>query len=308
MKLSIIIPVYDVEATLNQCVESVVTQDYNDFELLLIDDGSLDKCPQICDRWASKDKRIRVVHQKNGGLSDARNTGIELAQGDYITFIDSDDYIGANTLSPLMNHLKNYPQIDILEYPAFLFFGSPKQEELSFPEETVYHDAGTYWYECHAYRHSYAWNKIYKKKLFRNVRYPTGVVFEDVYTLYRLLNNTSTIATINSGRYYYCYNPRGITATADGPELRMLLQHHVGIIQAAQRRDPSFQTYYLHVVNIQIDVYEATGDAPILPYIHLTPSLFKGIAKLKAITLNKLGINKLCESIHLLHKIWKRRW
>ena len=91
MKLSIIIPVYDVEATLNQCVESVVTQDYNDFELLLIDDGSLDKCPQICDRWASKDKRIRVVHQKNGGLSDARNTGIELAQGDYITFIDSDD-------------------------------------------------------------------------------------------------------------------------------------------------------------------------------------------------------------------------
>ena len=93
VKLSIIIPVYAVETTLNQCIESVVSQDYNDFELLLVDDGSPDHCPQICDRWAAKDQRVRVIHQKNGGLSDARNKGIEEARGEYITFIDSDDYI-----------------------------------------------------------------------------------------------------------------------------------------------------------------------------------------------------------------------
>ena len=113
MKLSIIIPVYAVETTLNQCIESVVSQDYNDFELLLVDDGSPDHCPQICDRWAAKDQRVRVIHQKNGGLSDARNKGIEEARGEYITFIDSDDYIEAHTLKPLMSHLSFHPEIDI---------------------------------------------------------------------------------------------------------------------------------------------------------------------------------------------------
>ena len=304
MKLSIIIPVYAVEATLNQCIESVVSQDYTDFELLLVDDGSPDHCPQICDRWTSKDQRIRVIHQKNGGLSDARNTGIEESKGEYITFIDSDDYIGAGTLKPLMNHVANYPNIDILEYPAYLFYGSPQQEELNFPEETVYHDMDAYWYEGQAYHHSYAWNKVYKREMFRDVRYPTGVVFEDIYTLYRLLKNAATVATINSGRYYYCYNPKGITATASGTFLRMLLQHHISIILNTQRRDKAFQTYYLQVVNIQVDVFEATGEAPILPFIHLNQRNFKGYNKIKSIALNMLGIKNLCSLLQLKHKIW----
>ena len=307
MKLTIIIPVYAVEATLNQCIESVVSQDYTDFELLLVDDGSPDHCPQICDRWAAKDKRIRVIHQKNGGLSDARNTGIAESKGEYITFIDSDDYIGAGTLKPLMNHVANYPDIDILEYPAYLFYGSPQQEELNFPEETVYHDMDAYWYEGQAYHHSYAWNKVYKREMFRDVRYPTGVVFEDIYTLYRLLKNATTVATINSGRYYYCFNPKGITATASGTSLRMLLQHHISIILNTHRRDKAFQTYYLQVVNIQVDVFEATGETPILPFIHLNQRNFKGYNKIKAVVLNILGIRNLCKLLQLKHKIWGSR-
>ena len=307
MKLSIIIPVYAVEATLNQCIESVVKQDYKDYELILVDDGSPDRCPQICDQWAAKDKRIKVIHKKNGGLRHARNTGIDEAKGDYITFIDSDDYIGPCTLAPLMNHLANYPQIDILEYPAYLFYGSPKQEELNFPEEIVYHDMDAYWFEGEAYRHSYAWNKIYKKEMFLNVRFPTGVVFEDIYTLYLMLKKTSVLATINSGRYFYCYNPKGITATANGPSLRMLLQHHISILKDTQRRDKEFQKCYLQVVNIQVDVFEATGDMPILPFMHLDSRYFKGIDKLKAIGLNMLGICSLCKLLKLKHKVWKGR-
>ena len=93
-KLSIIVPVYKVEAFLDKCIESILAQTYKEYELILVDDGSPDRCGDMCEEWAKKDKRIRVVHKENGGLSDARNAGIDVAQGDYIGFVDSDDYIG----------------------------------------------------------------------------------------------------------------------------------------------------------------------------------------------------------------------
>ena len=115
MKLSIIIPVYRVEATLNRCVESVTNQSFDDFEVILVDDGSPDKCPQMCDEWAQKDPRITVIHQTNAGLSAARNAGIDRAQGDYLTFVDSDDFIGTETLGEVVEQLDDN---DILEYPV----------------------------------------------------------------------------------------------------------------------------------------------------------------------------------------------
>ena len=115
MKLSIIIPVYRVEDTLNRCVESVLNQNLDDFEVILVDDGSPDKCPQMCDDWAEKNANIRVVHKPNGGLSDARNAGVEKAQGDYITFVDSDDYIATDTYQPLLATLARKTDVDIIE-------------------------------------------------------------------------------------------------------------------------------------------------------------------------------------------------
>ena len=97
MKLSVIIPVYRVEDTLDRCVESVLCQSVDEMEVILVDDGSPDQCPAKCDLWAEKDARIRVIHKENGGLSDARNAGIDIAQGDFITFVDSDDYLEADT-------------------------------------------------------------------------------------------------------------------------------------------------------------------------------------------------------------------
>ena len=304
MKLSIIIPVYCVEATLNRCIESVVLQDFRDFELILVDDGSPDNCPQMCDDWAERDERIRVIHQENSGLSQARNKGIEISQGDYITFIDSDDFIGPQTLEILADYLANHTETDILEYPAMLFCGSPQQRKLAFPKEKVYYNMMNYWYQGRAYKHSYACNKIYRRELFHEVRFPAGVVFEDICTLYKLLEHTRILATINRGCYYYCYNPKGITATADAKELRMQLMNHIGILRQTERRDRYFQLYYMSVLNIQLDLYNCTGDVPMMHDIHLSPKYFKGKDRIKAILLNILGLKRLCV---IFRKIPKRR-
>ena len=108
-----IVPVYKVEKYLDRCVESIVNQTYRDFELILVDDGSPDNCPAMCDEWAQKDERIRVVHKKNGGLSSARNAGMDVMQGEYVCFVDSDDWIELDTLEVLMDLLKRYPQAQI---------------------------------------------------------------------------------------------------------------------------------------------------------------------------------------------------
>ena len=307
MKLSIIIPVYRVEDTLDRCVGNVLKQDYDDMEIILVDDGSPDNCPQKCDDWAGKDSRIRVIHKANGGLSDARNAALDIAQGNYITFVDSDDFISPSTYGPLMNTLSRRPDIDILEYPVIVNYRSPKQHKLDFTEEIIYDNIYNYWYKGQAYLHSYACNKIYRASLFEEIRYPKGIVFEDIHTLPQLLRKAKTVMTTSKGLYYYCQNPSGITATADGNALRMLLQPHVEIIKASNLRDRRFQTYYLHVLNIQMDVYEQAGDDPILPQIRLNQQYFNGKQKLKAVALNILGIKRLCITNKILHKFWRSR-
>lgn len=305
MKLSIIIPVYRVEDTLNRCIESVLHQNLPDFEVILVDDGSPDKCPQMCDEWAQKDHHIQVIHKSNGGLSDARNAGIDIAQGEYITFVDSDDYLKENTYDPLLHLLDEHQEIDMLEYPIYIFYGSPKQHILDFPEETNYTDMEEYWYQGYAYQHTYACNKIYRRELFRDIRYPVGVLFEDVHTLPSLLRKAKMVATANLGLYYYCTNQNSITATAKGKALRMLLTPHIEIIDNSNRQDSYFDAYYLHVLNIQMDVYELTGDKPILSHRHLSVNHFHGYNRLKAIANNALSIYSLCKLNKWIHKIWR---
>lgn len=293
MKLSVIIPVYKVEDTLERCLQSIVSQDYADLEIIVVDDGSPDRCPQICDEWSMKDGRIRVVHKENGGLSSARNAGIDIATGDYITFVDSDDYLAEGTYSSVIREMK--AEFDILEYSAELHIGGKKHAYLDLPD-MVYHNAEAYWLEGEAYRHTYAWNKIFRAELFREVRFPKGILFEDVHTLPFLLAQSHCIATTSKGRYCYTANPNGITALADGKALAMLLDAHTKV-------PISNQAYYMHVLNIQIDVYRMTG-API-KLNHLRISKIKNLSlssKLKAITLNVVGLKNLCR----IHKAaWK---
>ena len=295
MKLSIVIPVYRVEATLDRCLESVTSQSFADFEVILVDDGSPDRCPQLCDEWARRDQRITVIHKQNGGLSDARNAGIEKTRGEFITFIDSDDYIGQGTLETIMSRIDG---IDILEYPLCRFSDTNEQTQLKFDDRN-YVDAKDYWLTTNAYEHTYACYKVYRRSLFGNVRYPVGRVFEDAYTLPQLLRRASHIATTGEGCYYYCWNSQGITATAQGQQLRQLLDAHlVGDM-------PMNDDYYMRLLNIQMDVCRLTGDKPKLPPRHITT--VRGIKdKLKAGILNTLGINALCNINKLTNSIC--RW
>ncbi len=300
MKLSIVIPVYCVESTLGRCLESIVGQSFTDFEVILVDDGSPDSCPKLCDEWASRDARIRVIHQKNGGLSNARNTGIRAAIGDVITFVDSDDYVDSDTYKNAMPFIA---EADIVEFPVFKFYGSDRQTMLSFSCHD-YNNMPDYWLKGRAYEHAYAWNKLYRRQLFEHVRFPEGVVFEDVHTLPRLLANARLVRTIDKGLYYYCYNQTGITATAAGSELSMLLDAHCDVINRW-----CDDRYYLHVLNIQMDVYEQTGGKPQLPHrrINLSNKSLSPKERIKGLVLNILGVRNICKLNKTIHQWMGRR-
>lgn len=295
--LSVIIPVYCVEETLDRCVESVVGQTFTDIEIILVDDGSPDHCPQMCDAWAQRDARISVIHKANGGLSDARNAGIDAATGDFITFADSDDYL---TPDSYQSAFEAGADADIVEFSFFRFYGGPKQQMIHLPPHT-YTDAADYWLQGKAYEHCYAWNKIFRKSLFDGVRFPKGLVFEDVWTLPPLLRKARRIVTTDKGLYYYCANPQGITATAKGEQLEMLVNAHLKAMQEWMD-----DRYYMHVANIQMDVCELTGKAPVLPYRRVNP-LGSGLEpkqRLKAAMLRLVGIDHICTLNKTIHK-WK---
>lgn len=304
MKLSIIIPVYQVENTIKKCVDSILCQNYKDMEIILVDDGSIDKSVEICDTYAAIDYRVRVIHKPNGGLSDARNAGLGIATGDYITFVDSDDYVNEGTFNKLMNITFKHPEYDIIEY-SVIFRRGKTEKKMIFPEK-VFDNSTDYWNKGEAYEHSYAWNKIYKRDLFDDVRYPKGKVFEDIWTLPLLTSKARYIAMTSVLGYNYNWNPKGITATANGNDMKMLLDAHINLMKNESLSMSQNMKYYMGVVNIQLLVYELTGEEPILPYIKInnfTSLDFK--YRVKAFALNTLGLKTMCKlnkSIHILTK------
>lgn len=221
MKLSIIIPVYRVENTLDNCIESVLRQDFADWEMLLIDDGSPDSCPGKCDEWARREQRITALHKPNGGLSDARNHGLLHARGEYITFIDSDDALADGTLAPLMQKLCADDSIDIIEYPVHVHEGHASSYMLTLPNR-IWPSARRYWHGTSAWEHCYAWNKIYRRRIFDRTRFAKGRIFEDVWIWPEILSHNPTVMTCGEGLYLYKWNEHGITVNAGKRELWQL--------------------------------------------------------------------------------------
>ena len=289
MKLSVIIPVYQVEQTLEQCVGSVLHQDFEDMEIILVDDSSPDNCPQMCDSLQEKNRGIRVIHQPNGGLSAARNTGIAAAKGEYITFVDSDDWLDDNTLRPLMEMLSTNPDIDLLEYPVDI-----KQETRLQLADNRYMNPTDYWTATRAYTHTYAWNKVYRASLFREVSFPEGKVFEDVWTIPRILQQASVIATTGSGLYHYRKNPSGITAQAKGDELTSLLEAHLS---------SPYPAPLSYLLNIQLDVFRFTRRI-LLPDNLPTTTADSFKDNIKQQLYKTIGINRLCKIHKALTSLW----
>lgn len=203
--ISIIVPIYNVEKYLKKCIDSILNQTYSNIEVILVDDGSPDNSGLICDNYAKKDKRIRVIHKKNGGLSDARNEGIKIAKGKYIGFVDSDDYIKKdmyeylyNLISTLhcdisiCNFIKVYEEENLENNIAF----SNKKKELNSSE------AIQYLLDDREIK-SFAWNKLYKKDLFYDIKYPKNMNMEDVATTYKLFSKAKKIVVGNEEKYFY---------------------------------------------------------------------------------------------------------
>lgn len=214
-KISIIIPVYNVENYLARCIESVLLQTYTDYEMILINDGSPDNCAEIMEQYAKKDERIVTLHQTNQGLSAARNAGIEIAKGEYITFVDSDDFIFANYLEKLMIALlRNDADVSVCGIVEFVD-KHKTQETKNFEEEKVYSGieacAKIYVEVEEQVRYVIACAKLYKKKLFEKYRYPEGKIHEDQFLTYKILYNCSKVVEIGECLYGYYRNMQGIT-------------------------------------------------------------------------------------------------
>lgn len=201
--ISIIIPVYKVEKYLEKCIQSVINQTYENLQIILVDDGSPDNCGKICDEYAKKDHRIEVIHKSNGGLSDARNKGLEMAKGEYIGFVDSDDYIEADMYEVLYNLLKQY-NADV----SICNFYTVSQGKISIKNA----DNGINEYNrieilkeilLDKNIQSYAWNKLYKKELFDEIKYPIGKKYEDIGTTFYLLEKCNKVVVTGKSEYYY---------------------------------------------------------------------------------------------------------
>ena len=230
--VSVIIPVYKVEAYLTACVESVLAQTYRNFEIILVDDGSPDNCPQMCDELAARDSRIRVIHKENGGLSSARNTGIDAARGDYLAFLDSDDLwtplflerlyraveeTGADMAVCLFRRFRGeiptelpetVPTVALTQQEAFECLFGVRNENMVVAPNKLYDSR---LFSPINENTAVAWNKLYHVDVMRTVRYPVGKLHEDEAVIHEIIGNTHKVAWVEEWHYLYRESPNSIT-------------------------------------------------------------------------------------------------
>lgn len=241
--VSIILPVYNVEKYLSECLETIIGQTYKRIEIIVVDDGSTDSCPKICDKYAKKDKRIKVIHQENKGLSGARNCGIEQANGKYITFVDSDDFISKDYISDLLFELKKN-ECDISACGTINVDENGNELNIEVSSKNI-QLLGEEQIKAllMSKLSTTAWGKLYKIELFKNIRYPIRKYNEDTFTTYKVLDLSQKTIVINKPLYYYRKVQNSITNCSfnikhmDGLE---------GIIERAEfveKKYPQYKVY-----------------------------------------------------------------
>ena len=222
--ISVIVPIYKVQDYLKECIESIINQTYSDIEVILVDDGSPDRCPQMCDEWAKRDSRIRVVHKKNGGLSSARNAGLDVAKGEYISFVDSDDFICKDALENLYNRIKDDKSIGITSGLIYRYqdgsINNFKDQWLCSKEIVI--PSSEFLLETMSQKTSYTvWNKLYRRDVIGNTRFREGRNNEDTLFMYDLGKNIAILnvcmVEIPHYVYYYRYREDSICTTAKIP-------------------------------------------------------------------------------------------
>ena len=211
--VSVIVPVYQVEKFLDQCVKSIVCQTYSNLEIILVDDGSPDNSGKMIDLWAQKDKRIRPFHQPNQGLSSARNTGLDNCNGDWITFVDSDDYISSNYIEKMIENAMDTGSKLVISHYYELDEKEHHIDKIRINPSGIY-KVDDFWRLYYSKQSNYvplvvAWDKLYSKEIFSSLRYKAGTINEDEQILYSVIKNAQRISIIQDFLYYYRINRNG---------------------------------------------------------------------------------------------------
>ena len=208
--VSVIVPVYNVELYLEGCVESIIKQSYSNLEIILVDDGSTDNCGQLCDKYAELDKRVTVIHKTNGGLSSARNRGIEAAKGDYLCFVDSDDWLEPNYVKDFMEKASADSIVCCgykAQYKNKSIVYAPTQEEsltnIEFLDKLLSSRLEAYRGKGQEFVGYAVWNKFYPKRFFQVVRYPEGLDYEDLYICFDVLKQVKFVQILPHANYNY---------------------------------------------------------------------------------------------------------
>lgn len=223
--LSVIIPIYNVEPYLDRCMESIVNQTYKNLEIIMVDDGSPDNCPALCNQWQRKDDRIKVIHKKNGGLSDARNMGLSIATGEYIAFVDSDDFVDLDMYRAMIGALEK-TGADISTCGRYSYRNGEVSERQTSSKEVILSSMqainellrGGLIEEA-------AWDKVYKRSLFNEIVFPVGEINEELPIMPLLFERTNKIVCTGKPFYYYCENPGSITHEAYSEKKRIVIKH-----------------------------------------------------------------------------------
>lgn len=204
--ISVIIPVYNVQSYLHTCVDSVLAQTYPNLQIILVDDGSVDGSGAICDQYADRDARIQVIHKANGGLSDARNAGLEVAGGKYISFVDADDYLAPDMIGKLWQKAEaEQADMVLCGYALVDDAGSCQPEEIDSGSYPVWPETAfwNYYYQVDSALCVVAWNKIYRRELFDGLAYEKGRYHEDEFMLDQLLSRCRQVSCVPEPLYYY---------------------------------------------------------------------------------------------------------
>lgn len=268
--ISIIIPIYNVEKYLEPCINSVINQTYTNLEIILVNDGSTDHSSYIINKYIKKDSRIKVINKNNGGLSDARNAGIDIATGEYIGFIDSDDLITNNYFETLYGLLNNYgADISICNFTPFNdnkknFNNSPLDVQLI---EYTNIQALEQYFDEYYIQMVVAWGKLYKKDFFKNIRFPIGKMREDEFTTYKLLYKANKIVFTTECLYYYLQREDSIM----GPSFS--LKRELNFLEALNERylfyeqkglkilqKKTIRWYFNEIVAIYSELIKGTGN------------------------------------------------
>lgn len=322
IKVSVVVPVYNVEKYLYRCIESIVNQTYSNLEIVLVDDGSLDNCPQMCDDWADKDNRIQVIHKPNGGLSDARNTGINVITGDYVWFVDSDDYIEQTAIEKLVDNA-------IMNNSDVVVFGMNKDisgniSKISLHFELLYPDNKSvkekilkrYYTNDHACVYSVC-NKMYKTNFILEnglIFDPNDVRCEDCWFNFKVFHIANVVSFIDEYYYYYYDNSESITHNIDNISYDRWVRNKERLLADEFSKEISIdynRFYYEFLFNVIIYLKDLLklGNAELfekivsdefldnaLNYTAVLPKHIKLIARL--IKNNKISLLKL------IYKIW----